>query len=773
MAKDTDKRGDGKSGNRREPPIIDLTAKSVTTADAKPGDAKPADTAAKPADTAAKPADQTAKPADAAAKPAPGEAAMAAGAAKPAESAAKAAEPDLSKTGSASGQATNGDAAKAAADASAAKPAAASVAGETPKTAAPVGAAGTGPSTASGPAPAAAATKPEAATAPDAAKAAIDRAEVDRAAARAAERERQQEERRRDREPHRETQGAAMPLVAGIAGGLVGLAVAYGLAASGNWPSPFDPADAQRIQAPLRTEIEAQKTRAADLERRIAAASPAGVEQVQARVAAAEQQLATATRTLQDLAAAPKADPEGMKRLETLSAERKAQVEALRTEVDTLRKELIDSQQSFAKQATDRMAALDQRAKEIEDHFLAELATTRGRLAEQLDAAKGDLSGATQKVAADAKAQLDRLAADTKAAADRLAADTKAAADKLAADLDAARTGAAGAAAALTARLDQDAKALDEKLAAARGALGEEVSRHDETRKSLDRVVGQLTGYEDLRKTVDVLFSRVAGIDELRRGLDAAKGRLAAVDDAKAATDQNRAALAETRGRLDQVAAKAGEVDTVAKALGETSAKAAALGDQMKAMDTRLAEVDQTARKGLETRSEALLALTLGGLKTAIDEGRPYATELATARALGKGVVDLAPLDAAAAKGIPTPAQLGSEFTRLAPAILDATHPPSGDNVLDRLVSSAVSSVSVRRVGDAPGNSAEAIVARVEAKLAARDLAGALAEWNTLPEAGRAKSSEWAEKLKTRVAADKALGAVTASAIGKLVQPGQ
>ena len=69
-------------------------------------------------------------------------------------------------------------------------------------------------------------------------------------------------------------------------------------------------------------------------------------------------------------------------------------------------------------------------------------------------------------------------------------------------------------------------------------------------------------------------------------------------------------------------------------------------------------------------------------------------------------------------------------------------------------MASARSLVKVRPVGNVEGETPEAIVARVENKLQNGDLKGAALEWETLPEAGKQPSSDFATKLKNRIEAE-------------------
>ncbi|MCC0031088.1 MAG: hypothetical protein H6891_13245 [Brucellaceae bacterium] len=109
-----------------------------------------------------------------------------------------------------------------------------------------------------------------------------------------------------------------------------------------------------------------------------------------------------------------------------------------------------------------------------------------------------------------------------------------------------------------------------------------------------------------------------------------------------------------------------------------------------------------------------------------------------------------------AGSGVPTVADLIASFPAAANAMLDAVNKPAEDaGLVDRLMDSARGLVRIRPVGEVEGEGPEAIVARIEAHLKDGDLAAALAEFETLPEPAQQAGSAWAEKLKSRMTAEK------------------
>src|SRR5262249_32755296 len=101
--------------------------------------------------------------------------------------------------------------------------------------------------------------------------------------------------------------------------------------------------------------------------------------------------------------------------------------------------------------------------------------------------------------------------------------------------------------------------------------------------------------------------------------------------------------------------------------------------------------------------------------------------------------------------GVPAAATLARQFSALAPALQAAVASPEG--VLGRLQLNAEKLVRLRRVDEAPGSDAAAVVARSEAKAARGDLAGAGAEGAELAPNGRAPAEAWIKSVQARAAA--------------------
>lgn len=402
--------------------------------------------------------------------------------------------------------------------------------------------------------------------------------------------------------------------------------------------------------------------------------------------------------------------------------------------------------------------------------------------------ASGDLSAARQTIAALEKkvedlAREPRLSADqvkiVGQTADRFATLEKtvkdipgqaaSAVDRLVADLQArlgALTKERDAAAERINALQGEMKSLRDALARAPAAAG------DATVTALQQAVADLRGkVGDGVQKVDPAVQQT--LADLRQRLAAAETRASA----DLAAARERLAQIETEARA--AAARAAEIagsraEAVAKEVQGLKSTLGDLSGRVGSMTGSLDQLKTVSDRAVEARGQATLAVALGALKAAVDAGRPFANELAAAKAVAAGAVDLAPLDAVAAKGV-TPAAVLVEKSQAVARQVMVNHEraTAGDGLMNRLVAGLSDVVRVRPVGEVAGDGVPERLARLEARLAAGDLAAAHAEWSALPEAARAGTGDFGPALAARVAADKALDTVMKSVLSSLSKPTQ
>jgi hypothetical protein len=195
-------------------------------------------------------------------------------------------------------------------------------------------------------------------------------------------------------------------------------------------------------------------------------------------------------------------------------------------------------------------------------------------------------------------------------------------------------------------------------------------------------------------------------------------------------------------------------VDDLAKSLEPLSAKLAAVEADIGTLKT-----NESSRS--EAASRILLSLELTNLRRAIERGGSFAKEMAAVTAIAPKDLDLAPLAQHAQAGLPSVASLEAGFGAAANAALDAER--TGDpeaSVIDQLWSGAQSIVRIRKTGEVAGNTTEAVVARMEQRLAASDLEGVSREAAGLDEKPKAAMAFWLGQVKARLSVDRSLASI-------------
>jgi hypothetical protein len=246
----------------------------------------------------------------------------------------------------------------------------------------------------------------------------------------------------------------------------------------------------------------------------------------------------------------------------------------------------------------------------------------------------------------------------------------------------------------------------------------------------------------------------------------------------QSATDEVRARLAQLETEAKAIAAQASDAATrkASEAAGAVSsavnAQVSELRKLIDGMSGQVGSLEKTAGAGMAARDQATLAVAIGALKTALDQGRPFSQELATAKALARGSIDLAALDRVAEVGVVPGPVLVEQFKVAARKVLDHNdQTTAASGFVDRLWLNAQQIVRVRPTGEAVGEGIPETIARIEARLLAGDLAGALTQWRMLPEAARGAAGGFGPALEARVAADAALDAVSRSILSTLTKP--
>ncbi|TPJ75398.1 mitofilin family membrane protein [Mesorhizobium sp. B2-6-2] len=298
---------------------------------------------------------------------------------------------------------------------------------------------------------------------------------------------------------------------------------------------------------------------------------------------------------------------------------------------------------------------------------------------------------------------------------------------------------------------------------------------------SLDDVNGEIASLKTEIAALKESGDTSAKVDGLSSALDQVKADVAALK-SSAGQGGDGAALKALGDKVGQIETSIAELQKNGNAapadLGPLNEKIAGLdalvkstGDAAKAEDGRVAALEQSVSQ-LSGKVEAqasqpkiALAIAASALKSALDRGAPFATELDTFAAIAPDAPELAALRSYAEKGVPTRATIAAEADAAANAMVDAAKPADQNaGFFQSLVSSAESLVRVRPVGAVEGKGVPETVARMEVAVNQGDYAKALGEYDTLPDAAKTAGADFAGKLKARLEVEKQLEALIAGA---------
>lgn len=287
-----------------------------------------------------------------------------------------------------------------------------------------------------------------------------------------------------------------------------------------------------------------------------------------------------------------------------------------------------------------------------------------------------------------------------------------------------------------------------------------------------------------------LLWANLAGLIPPRDGPDPAavaleqrltdlEHRLAALerDDGAAARDALEMRIAAIEARRPPAAVPErvdlGPLEERMAALEATPTAPPDSGAMTAALETRIAALESRPPTISGSAPPTATLLAVAQLRSALAGSGPFDAPLAALAAVGGDDEDvaaaLAVLAPHAAAGIPTRERLRDRFPAVAEMILRNAMAPPGDSWVEGTLARLSGLVTVRRVGgDVQGDSAEAVVARAEARLETGDLAAAIGELETLDGAPAEAAEPWLALARARADADRVLAAIDARAIAAL-----
>lgn len=235
-----------------------------------------------------------------------------------------------------------------------------------------------------------------------------------------------------------------------------------------------------------------------------------------------------------------------------------------------------------------------------------------------------------------------------------------------------------------------------------------------------------------------------------------------AIDTSNLASTEDLAALA---ARLDELAARPAGSAAAPESLAAIEAELSALRASAAETTAQLAQArDELAALTQSTQDDAgsglaaaRLPLIFSSLESAFDAGRSYETELAALRQAQPDYLVPEAVAGRAATGLPQPDAVARQLDTVLPDMLAGRPAGSEANWQDASLDWFRGLVAMRPTGAVEGDSPDAIIARLEAAVAARDFSAAQAEIEALPASMRAAAGELVDDIARLAAADEFL----------------
>ncbi|HEX9330003.1 MAG TPA: mitofilin family membrane protein, partial [Reyranella sp.] len=219
-----------------------------------------------------------------------------------------------------------------------------------------------------------------------------------------------------------------------------------------------------------------------------------------------------------------------------------------------------------------------------------------------------------------------------------------------------------------------------------------------------------------------------------------------------------------------EIAVLTREIAALRATLGALDQAVASQRDQAKALSDAVGARNTGEQKALVAARASTVIGVAARLAGSIDAGVPFSAELNLLQPLVQGDAKLAEILAAlqpyAQRGVASRAALEAEFPGVAKAAL--AEDLADDSYGERLMGKLRGLVSLRRVGDVPGDTTEAKLARAEQALHAGDVAKAVELVKSLPAQTNKATAAWLAKAEAHLAAKRSLDQLAAYAVNLL-----
>lgn len=415
----------------------------------------------------------------------------------------------------------------------------------------------------------------------------------------------------------------------------------------------------------------------------------------------------------------------------------------------------------------------------------SKLATLENSIAASASAASGDLAA---KVSA-LQAQLAKLDPLAKSVADLNSSQTKMVADTQALVQRTTDLASDQGPTARVAKLEQQLKLMTEaagdaqpgklpQIAALSGRLVDLEATLTNQLSALRKTVSQEVE-QRLSLTNETSEAAKSGTNRIDRDMALVKSDAAAtaqkIDKLRSDADRLTTAIQGIRDASNEIKTALDGVKSDVDAKFKATAKPADVASAVAPVAGKIAALEQNVQSVVKSEEDRklsaeriLLSLELNNLKRVIDRGQKYATELTTVKKAAGPKDDISVLERYKDTGIATLADLTREFGTVATAILDGQTETGDGSVMGRMLASARSVVSIRKINYAASDkSAEAVVGRIEQALRDGNIAGVLDEAKNIPvKAGATQDravQDWLLKVEARGAVDRAIASLETS----------
>lgn len=203
---------------------------------------------------------------------------------------------------------------------------------------------------------------------------------------------------------------------------------------------------------------------------------------------------------------------------------------------------------------------------------------------------------------------------------------------------------------------------------------------------------------------------------------------------------------------LDQLKSTLTSVEGASISSTKLGTELAPLRSAITVIDEKIALFSKREAEALASARRSALAIAFANLKRGMDRGEGFSAELQTVKQLAGADVNLSSFEGLSETGVPNEQALLHTFPELAIKALAKSDEKKGDGLSwDQLVNKARTAFKYRRTGDVKGETAEAVLARVEHKFKDGHVEDALKEAQALDGQAKQVMSPWLKQVKARL----------------------